>query len=150
MSKGRIISIALTSLDLTSCLLLRGSSHEQRPAGGGQSFLQILSGDAGGTRYRQLRPVRQPAGSVRVLSCWVQQQQEEHCLMLNQRNRCFLSFNSKMKDNKNASEIIKTVNMLVSAMNSEYLWEYMTRRFCTSLRWARRQTSVSDGNFYRI
>ncbi|XP_044072801.1 protein dopey-2 isoform X2 [Siniperca chuatsi] len=39
----------------------------------------------------------------------------------------------KIKENKNASEIIKTVNMLVSSMNSEYLWEYMTRRFCTSL-----------------
>uniref|UniRef100_A0A8C4IQJ0 DOP1 leucine zipper like protein B n=1 Tax=Dicentrarchus labrax TaxID=13489 RepID=A0A8C4IQJ0_DICLA len=36
---------------------------------------------------------------------------------------------SKIKENKNASEIIKTVNMLVSSMNSEYLWEYMTRRF---------------------
>lgn len=43
--------------------------------------------------------------------------------------------NSKIKENKNASEIIKTVNMLVSSMNSEYLWEYMTRRFCTSLRY---------------
>lgn len=40
---------------------------------------------------------------------------------------------SKIKENKNASEIIKTMNMLVSSMNSEYLWEYMTRRFCTSL-----------------
>uniref|UniRef100_A0AAX7UQQ5 Dopey N-terminal domain-containing protein n=1 Tax=Astatotilapia calliptera TaxID=8154 RepID=A0AAX7UQQ5_ASTCA len=40
---------------------------------------------------------------------------------------------SKIKENKNASEIIKTVNMLVSSMNSEYLWEYMTRRFCASL-----------------
>lgn len=40
---------------------------------------------------------------------------------------------SKVKENKNASEIIKTMNMLVSSMNSEYLWEYMTRRFCTSL-----------------
>lgn len=50
----------------------------------------------------------------------------------------FLSLTSKIKDNKNASEIIKTVNMLVSSMNSEYLWEYMTRRFCTSLRWAGR------------
>ena len=43
--------------------------------------------------------------------------------------------NSKIKENKNASEIIKTMNMLVSSMNSEYLWEYMTRRFCTSLRY---------------
>uniref|UniRef100_A0AAQ6AA43 Dopey N-terminal domain-containing protein n=1 Tax=Amphiprion ocellaris TaxID=80972 RepID=A0AAQ6AA43_AMPOC len=41
---------------------------------------------------------------------------------------------SKIKENKNASEIIKTMNMLVSSMNSEYLWEYMTRRFCASLR----------------
>lgn len=40
---------------------------------------------------------------------------------------------SKIKENKNASEIIKTVNMLVSSMNSEYLWEYMTQRFCKSL-----------------
>ncbi|XP_070693739.1 protein DOP1B [Pempheris klunzingeri] len=40
---------------------------------------------------------------------------------------------SKIKENKNASEIIKTMNILVSSMNCEYLWEYMTRRFCTSL-----------------
>ncbi|KAM9347350.1 protein DOP1B [Symphorus nematophorus] len=40
---------------------------------------------------------------------------------------------SKIKESKNASEIIKTMNMLVSSMNSEYLWEYMTRRFCTAI-----------------
>lgn len=40
---------------------------------------------------------------------------------------------SKVKENKNASEIIKTMNMLMSSMNSEYLWEYMTWRFCTAL-----------------
>uniref|UniRef100_A0AAV2JWV7 Dopey N-terminal domain-containing protein n=1 Tax=Knipowitschia caucasica TaxID=637954 RepID=A0AAV2JWV7_KNICA len=40
---------------------------------------------------------------------------------------------SKIKENKKASEIIKTMNMLMSTMNSEYLWEYMTRRFCTAL-----------------
>lgn len=40
---------------------------------------------------------------------------------------------SKIKENKNASEIIKTMNMLASSMNSEYLWEYMTWRFCTSI-----------------
>uniref|UniRef100_A0A8C8F3I9 Dopey N-terminal domain-containing protein n=1 Tax=Oncorhynchus tshawytscha TaxID=74940 RepID=A0A8C8F3I9_ONCTS len=33
---------------------------------------------------------------------------------------------SKIKENKNASEIIKTVNMLVSSMNSDFLWDYMT------------------------
>uniref|UniRef100_A0A8C2B9N4 DOP1 leucine zipper like protein B n=1 Tax=Cyprinus carpio TaxID=7962 RepID=A0A8C2B9N4_CYPCA len=37
--------------------------------------------------------------------------------------------NSKIKENKNSSEIIKTVNMLVSAMSSNYLWDYMTRHF---------------------
>uniref|UniRef100_A0A672SWK4 DOP1 leucine zipper like protein B n=1 Tax=Sinocyclocheilus grahami TaxID=75366 RepID=A0A672SWK4_SINGR len=36
---------------------------------------------------------------------------------------------SKIKENKNSSEIIKTVNMLVSAMSSNYLWDYMTRHF---------------------
>ncbi|KAM9486365.1 protein DOP1B isoform 2-T2 [Clarias gariepinus] len=36
---------------------------------------------------------------------------------------------SKIKENKHVSEIIKTVNMLVGAMNSEYLWDYMTKRF---------------------
>uniref|UniRef100_A0A673WY14 DOP1 leucine zipper like protein B n=1 Tax=Salmo trutta TaxID=8032 RepID=A0A673WY14_SALTR len=36
---------------------------------------------------------------------------------------------SKIKENKNASEIIKTVNMLVSSMNSEFLWDYITCQF---------------------
>ncbi|KAJ8282271.1 hypothetical protein COCON_G00047900 [Conger conger] len=40
---------------------------------------------------------------------------------------------SKIKENKNASEIIKTVNMLISSMNTEYLWDYMSRCFQTSL-----------------
>uniref|UniRef100_A0A673WYB4 DOP1 leucine zipper like protein B n=1 Tax=Salmo trutta TaxID=8032 RepID=A0A673WYB4_SALTR len=40
---------------------------------------------------------------------------------------------SKIKENKNASEIIKTVNMLVSSMNSEFLWDYITCQFCTCL-----------------
>ncbi|XP_060732022.1 protein dopey-2 isoform X2 [Tachysurus vachellii] len=40
---------------------------------------------------------------------------------------------SKIKENKNVSEIIKTVNMLVGAMSSEYLLDYMTKRFHTSL-----------------
>uniref|UniRef100_A0AAY5JXL7 Dopey N-terminal domain-containing protein n=1 Tax=Esox lucius TaxID=8010 RepID=A0AAY5JXL7_ESOLU len=42
---------------------------------------------------------------------------------------------SKIKENKNASEIIKTVNMLVSSMNSEFLWDYMTGHFCTCFRY---------------
>ncbi|XP_076857747.1 protein DOP1B isoform X2 [Brachyhypopomus gauderio] len=42
-------------------------------------------------------------------------------------------FTSKIKENKNASEIIKTVNMLVGAMDSEYLWDYMSKQFQTCL-----------------
>ncbi|CAL8268398.1 unnamed protein product [Lota lota] len=40
---------------------------------------------------------------------------------------------SKVKENKNASEIIKAMNLLVSSMNSVFLWEHMTQRFCSSL-----------------
>ncbi|KAL0963641.1 hypothetical protein UPYG_G00308960 [Umbra pygmaea] len=38
---------------------------------------------------------------------------------------------SKIRENKNASEIIKTMNMLVSSMDSEFLWDYLTCHFCT-------------------
>ncbi|XP_077393509.1 protein DOP1B [Festucalex cinctus] len=40
---------------------------------------------------------------------------------------------SMIKENKNASEIIKTMNMLVSSINSEFLWDYMMQCFCKSL-----------------
>ncbi|XP_061647878.1 protein dopey-2 isoform X2 [Phyllopteryx taeniolatus] len=40
---------------------------------------------------------------------------------------------SMIKENKNGAEIIKTMNMLVSSMDTEYLWDYMTQCFCTSL-----------------
>ncbi|MBN3298267.1 CBR1 reductase, partial [Amia calva] len=36
---------------------------------------------------------------------------------------------SIIKENKNASEIIKTVNMLINSLSSDYLWDYMTRCF---------------------
>uniref|UniRef100_A0A8C7CIC6 DOP1 leucine zipper like protein B n=1 Tax=Oncorhynchus kisutch TaxID=8019 RepID=A0A8C7CIC6_ONCKI len=45
---------------------------------------------------------------------------------------------SKIKENKNASEIIKTVNMLVSSMNSEFLWDYITCHF----------SSFSNSNYH--
>ncbi|XP_034417506.1 protein dopey-2 isoform X2 [Cyclopterus lumpus] len=51
---------------------------------------------------------------------------------------------STMKENKNAAEIIKTVNMLVTSMNKEYLWEYVTRRFCTSLSFPSSLNSDKD------
>ncbi|XP_059506163.1 protein dopey-2 isoform X2 [Stegostoma tigrinum] len=36
---------------------------------------------------------------------------------------------SKMKENKNASEVIKTVNVLISSLSTDYLWDYLTRLF---------------------
>uniref|UniRef100_M3ZPP0 DOP1 leucine zipper like protein B n=1 Tax=Xiphophorus maculatus TaxID=8083 RepID=M3ZPP0_XIPMA len=95
-----------------------------------------------------LRPFRiiislldKPEIGPAVLSCVfleVVRAFQRYCLeMIGEENTpkfSFLSsFNSKVKENKNASDIIKTVNMLVSSLNSEYLWEYMTQRFCTSL-----------------
>lgn len=41
---------------------------------------------------------------------------------------------SKIKENKNASEIIKTANVLISSLSTEYLWDYMTRCFEDCLR----------------
>nr|XP_003464024.1 protein dopey-2 [Cavia porcellus] len=37
--------------------------------------------------------------------------------------------NSTIKENKNASEIVKTVNLLISSLSADFLWDYMTRRF---------------------
>ncbi|XP_048879071.1 protein dopey-2 isoform X1 [Brienomyrus brachyistius] len=50
----------------------------------------------------------------------------ESCLSKNQ-------LGSKIKENKNALEIIKTASMLISSLNSEFLWDFMTRRFQDSL-----------------
>lgn len=52
--------------------------------------------------------------------------------------------NSKIKENKNASEIIKTVNMLVGAISSSYLWDYMTRHFQNCLRSMSEPTEKSE------
>ncbi|KAI5621394.1 protein dopey-2, partial [Silurus asotus] len=51
---------------------------------------------------------------------------------------------SKIKENKHISEIIKTVNMLVGAMSSEYLWDYMTKRFLTCLSGLSDHTGLSS------
>uniref|UniRef100_A0A8C7Q2K1 DOP1 leucine zipper like protein B n=1 Tax=Oncorhynchus mykiss TaxID=8022 RepID=A0A8C7Q2K1_ONCMY len=50
-------------------------------------------------------------------------------MSLNRRLYAWLLGSYKIKENKNASEIIKTVNMLVSSMNSEFLWDYITCHF---------------------
>ncbi|XP_066474998.1 protein dopey-2 [Tiliqua scincoides] len=36
---------------------------------------------------------------------------------------------SAIKKNKNASEIVKTVNLLITSLNTDFLWDYMTRCF---------------------
>ncbi|XP_030642280.1 protein dopey-2 [Chanos chanos] len=49
---------------------------------------------------------------------------------------CSLSghqLNIKIKENKSTSEIIKTFNMLVGAMGTQYLWNYMSACFLTCL-----------------
>lgn len=41
---------------------------------------------------------------------------------------------SKMKESKNASEVIKTVNVLISTLSTDYLWDYVTRLFEDCIR----------------
>ncbi|XP_019380560.1 PREDICTED: protein dopey-2 isoform X3 [Gavialis gangeticus] len=36
---------------------------------------------------------------------------------------------SSIKENKNASEIVKTVNLLITSLSTDFLWDYMTRCF---------------------
>ncbi|XP_077621593.1 protein DOP1B isoform X2 [Crocuta crocuta] len=39
------------------------------------------------------------------------------------------SLTSAIKENRNASEIVKTVNLLISSLSTDFLWDYMTRCF---------------------
>ncbi|XP_051869745.1 protein dopey-2 isoform X2 [Pristis pectinata] len=41
---------------------------------------------------------------------------------------------SKIKENKNASEVIKTMNVLISSLSTDYLWDYVTRLFEDCIR----------------
>ncbi|KAM3934613.1 protein DOP1B [Leptodactylus fuscus] len=41
---------------------------------------------------------------------------------------------SAIKENKNASEIVKTVNLLITSLSSDFLWDYMTLCFEHSFR----------------
>lgn len=36
---------------------------------------------------------------------------------------------STIKENRHASELVKTVNLLVSSLSTDFLWDYMARRF---------------------
>ncbi|XP_060054660.1 protein dopey-2 [Erinaceus europaeus] len=40
---------------------------------------------------------------------------------------------STIKENKHASEIVKTVNLLLTSLSADFLWDYMTRCFLSAL-----------------
>lgn len=42
------------------------------------------------------------------------------------RSSCF---DSTIKENRNASEIVKTVNLLLTSLSTDFLWDYMTQCF---------------------
>jgi len=58
----------------------------------------------------------------------------------------FFSFfslsHSAIKENKNASEIVKTVNLLITSLSTDFLWDYMTKCFEDSFRCLCCQTIV--------
>ncbi|XP_070323056.1 protein DOP1B isoform X1 [Odocoileus virginianus] len=49
---------------------------------------------------------------------------------------------SAIKENRNASEIVKTVNLLITSLSSDFLWDYMTRCFEDCFRTTKRSPSV--------
>ncbi|KAH0624841.1 hypothetical protein JD844_032690 [Phrynosoma platyrhinos] len=51
-------------------------------------------------------------------------------------------FVSAIKENKNASEIVKTVNLLITSLSTDFLWDYMTRCFEDCFRNTSTQTQL--------
>ncbi|XP_077931230.1 protein DOP1B isoform X3 [Halichoerus grypus] len=49
---------------------------------------------------------------------------------------------SSIKENRNASEIVKTVNLLITSLSTDFLWDYMTRCFEDCFRPAKRSYTV--------
>ncbi|ELW67869.1 Protein dopey-2 [Tupaia chinensis] len=49
---------------------------------------------------------------------------------------------STIKENRNASEIVKTVNLLITSLSTDFLWDYMTRCFEECFR-AGKQSSAA-------
>ncbi|XP_059542400.1 protein dopey-2 isoform X1 [Myotis daubentonii] len=49
---------------------------------------------------------------------------------------------STIKENRNASEIVKTVNLLITSLSTDFLWDYMTRRFEDCFRPAKPRPAV--------
>uniref|UniRef100_A0A2K5RE89 DOP1 leucine zipper like protein B n=1 Tax=Cebus imitator TaxID=2715852 RepID=A0A2K5RE89_CEBIM len=51
---------------------------------------------------------------------------------------------SAIKENKNASEIVKTVNLLITSLSTDFLWDYMTRCFEECFRPVKQRYSVRN------
>ncbi|NXH10812.1 DOP2 protein, partial [Bucco capensis] len=49
---------------------------------------------------------------------------------------------SAIKENKNASEIVKTVNLLITSLSTDFLWDYMTKCFEDCFR--NKSTKIRD------
>ncbi|XP_016076085.1 PREDICTED: protein dopey-2 isoform X2 [Miniopterus natalensis] len=49
---------------------------------------------------------------------------------------------SSIKENRNASEIVKTVNLLITSLSTDFLWDYMTRCFEDCFKPAKQSPAV--------
>ncbi|XP_019514179.1 PREDICTED: protein dopey-2 isoform X2 [Hipposideros armiger] len=49
---------------------------------------------------------------------------------------------SAIKENRNASEIVKTVNLLITSLSTDFLWDYMTKCFEDCFRPAKQSLTV--------
>ncbi|XP_073928788.1 protein DOP1B isoform X1 [Castor canadensis] len=49
---------------------------------------------------------------------------------------------STIKENRNASEIVKTVNLLISSLSTDFLWDYMTRCFEACFRPVKQSNTI--------
>uniref|UniRef100_G3TIJ5 DOP1 leucine zipper like protein B n=1 Tax=Loxodonta africana TaxID=9785 RepID=G3TIJ5_LOXAF len=52
---------------------------------------------------------------------------------------------SSIKENKNASEIVKTVNLLITSLSTDFLWDYMMRCFEDCFRPAKTEKQSHSG-----
>ncbi|XP_063515974.1 protein dopey-2 isoform X3 [Pongo pygmaeus] len=51
---------------------------------------------------------------------------------------------SAIKENRNASEIVKTVNLLITSLSTDFLWDYMTRCFEECFRPVKQRYNVRN------
>ncbi|KAL0615629.1 Protein dopey-2 [Plecturocebus cupreus] len=51
---------------------------------------------------------------------------------------------SAIKENRNASEIVKTVNLLITSLSTDFLWDYMTRCFEECFRPVKQRYSMRN------